>query len=431
MSSIASPMIPGVSQINMFGPGGPSMRVWLDPLAMAARNLTVTDIEDALRRENLELPAGTRRIARPRLSGADRAQLSDGRRLPQPRDRRKGADGHLVRLGEVADVEVGPRRDRSGCSGRTAAHDGLRHRQAVDGEHGRRARRGQGRGRLASTTTCREGMQLITSGDDSLFIRAAIEAVYWTIAITTALVGPRDLRVSRQRARDADSARDDPGLSDRRVLGAGAVRLLASTSITLLALVLSIGLVVDDSIVVLENAHRRIEEGEPPLLAAFNGTRQVAFAVIATTVVLVSVFAPVAFLKDSIGRIFAELAVTMSAAVIFSSMLALSLTPMMCSKLLHCERERKPAHALARQCVRLDVGQVPGAAARARSGRRGSSVGVVRAACVRRLRARCRMIPQEYAPPEDQGQFNGMIQAAEGIELRAISREAHQGRGRR
>src|SRR5690606_36449556 len=104
--------------------------------------------------------------------------------------------------------------------------------------------------------------------------------------------------------------------------------------VTLLALALSSGLVVDDAIVVLENAHRRIEEGEPPLLAAFNGTRQVAFAVIATTVVLVAVFAPVAFLKDSIGRIFAELAVTMAAAVAFSCVLALSLSPMMCSKLL-------------------------------------------------------------------------------------------------
>ena len=104
--------------------------------------------------------------------------------------------------------------------------------------------------------------------------------------------------------------------------------------VTLLALVLSIGLVVDDSIVVLENVHRRIEEGEAPLLAAYNGTRQVAFAVIATTAVLVAVFAPIAFLQDNIGQIFSELAVTVCAAVIFSSVLALSLAPMMCSKLL-------------------------------------------------------------------------------------------------
>ena len=116
---------------------------------------------------------------------------------------------------------------------------------------------------------------------------------------------------------------------------------------TLLALALSIGLVVDDAIVVLENAHRRIEEGEAPLLAAFNGTRQVAFAVIATTVVLVSVFAPVAFLRDSIGRVFAELAVTIAAAVIFSAVLALSLSPMMCSKLLRSStKESKLTHTL-------------------------------------------------------------------------------------
>ncbi|MEX2366744.1 MAG: efflux RND transporter permease subunit, partial [Pseudohongiellaceae bacterium] len=104
--------------------------------------------------------------------------------------------------------------------------------------------------------------------------------------------------------------------------------------ITLLGLVLAIGLVVDDSIVVLENIQRRVEAGEPPLLAAFHGSRQVAFAVIATTAVLIAVFVPVAFLGDTIGVIFAELAVTIGTAVIFSSILALSLTTMLCSKLL-------------------------------------------------------------------------------------------------
>jgi multidrug efflux pump subunit AcrB len=98
--------------------------------------------------------------------------------------------------------------------------------------------------------------------------------------------------------------------------------------------VLAIGLVVDDAIVVLENIYRRIEEGEPPLLAAFNGSRQVAFAVVATSVVVVAVFLPLAFQNDYIGRIFAELAVTISAAIIISTVLALSLTPMLCSKIL-------------------------------------------------------------------------------------------------
>ncbi len=101
--------------------------------------------------------------------------------------------------------------------------------------------------------------------------------------------------------------------------------------LTLLALVLCIGLVVDDAIVVLENAQRRIDAGEPPMLGAFRGTRQVAFAVIATTGVLIAVFLPMAFIEGNNGRLFRELAVTMASAIAISALVALSLTPMMCS----------------------------------------------------------------------------------------------------
>jgi multidrug efflux pump len=194
--------------------------------------------------------------------------------------------------------------------------------------------------------------------------------------------------------------------------------------ITLLALVLSIGLVVDDSIVVLENAHRRIEDGEPPLLAAYNGTRQVAFAVIATTVVLVSVFAPVAFLRDSIGRIFAELAVTISAAVVFSSVLALSLAPMLCSKLLRpSARESKLSHRLDRGFDWLSgkYQAVLRASLRAPSISVLSSLGVAFLAYVL-----LNEVPREYAPAEDQGNFGGMLQAPEGTSYERLSAEAEK-----
>jgi multidrug efflux pump len=182
--------------------------------------------------------------------------------------------------------------------------------------------------------------------------------------------------------------------------------------VTLLALALSIGLVVDDAIVVLENAHRRIEEGEAPLLAAFNGTRQVAFAVIATTVVLVSVFAPVAFLRDSIGRVFAELAVTIAAAVIFSAVLALSLSPMMCSKLLRSStKESKLTHTLDRAFVALSNRYQ--SLLRATLHAPWVSVALC-AAIAFGAYVLVQNIPQEYAPVEDRGQFNGQIQAPEG-----------------
>jgi multidrug efflux pump len=103
--------------------------------------------------------------------------------------------------------------------------------------------------------------------------------------------------------------------------------------------VLAIGLVVDDAIVVLENIHRRIELGEPPLLAAYNGARQVGFAVVATTLVLIAVFVPISMLEGNVGRLFSEFALTLAAAVAFSSVVALSLSPMMCSKLLRAREK--------------------------------------------------------------------------------------------
>src|SRR5688572_2472474 len=254
-------------------------------------------------------------------------------------------------------------------------------------------------------------MELITSGDESLYIRAAIDEIYYTIGITTALVGfVIFVFLGSLRATLIPLVTIPICLiATFAVLAAFGFSI---NLVTLLALALSIGLVVDDAIVVLENAHRRIEDGEAPLLAAFNGTRQVAFAVIATTVVLVSVFAPVAFLRDSIGRVFAELAVTIAAAVAFSAVLALSLSPMMCSKLLRSStKENKLTHTLDKAfewvsaryqgALRMTL-RVPWLAAVAWVGIAGGAYLLLQ------------VIPQEYAPVEDRGQFNGQIQAPEG-----------------
>jgi multidrug efflux pump len=412
-------VIPGVSQINVFGSGGPSMRVWIDPLAMAARGLTVTDIEAALRRENLELPAG-------RVESLDRDfQVRIARNYQTAEDFRnlviaQGADEHLVRLGEIAAVEVGPRqieRMFRTNGGTTTGFGVVKQSTAntVEVLDGVKAEVDRLNGDLP------EGMQLITSGDDSLFIRASIAAVYQTIAITTVLVGlVIFLFLGSLRAMIIPLVTIPVCLiSTFTVL---ALFGYSINLITLLALVLSIGLVVDDSIVVLENAHRRIENGEPPLLAAYNGTRQVAFAVIATTVVLVSVFAPVAFLKDSIGRIFAELAVTISAAVIISSVLALSLAPMLCSKLLHSSAAENPlTHKLDRafDWIAARYQALLGATLRMPWLSVVASVGFAFGAYWL-----LQEIPQEYAPSEDQGGFNGALQAPEGTSYERLSREA-------
>jgi multidrug efflux pump len=183
----------------------------------------------------------------------------------------------------------------------------------------------------------------------------------------------------------------------------------------------SIGLVVDDAIVARERApaHRG---GRGAAARAFNGTRQVAFAVIATTVVLVSVFAPVAFLRDSIGRVFAELAVTIAAAVIFSAVLALSLSPMMCSKLLRSSvKESRLTHTLDRAFVSLSNRYQ----AVLRTTLRAPWLSV--AACVAiafGAYVLLQNIPQEYAPVEDRGQFNGQIQAPEGASYERLRQSA-------
>ena len=411
--------IPGVSQINIFGSGGPSMRVWIDRTALTARNLTVTDIETALTRENVELPAG-------RLESRDLDfQVRIARNFQTADNFRnlviaQGADGHLVRLGEVANVEIASRDTNRifRTNGALTTGFGIIKASTANTVEVLDAVKVEVEKVNADLP---EGMQLITSGDESLYIRAAIEEIYCTIAITTALVG-FVIFVFLGSLRATLIPLVTIPICLVATFSVLALFGYSINLVTLLALALSIGLVVDDAIVVLENAHRRIEEGEAPLLAAFNGTRQVAFAVIATTVVLVSVFAPVAFLRDSIGRVFAELAVTIAAAVIFSAVLALSLSPMMCSKLLRSStKESKLTHTLDRAFVALSNRYQ----AVLRTTLRAPWVSV--AACLAIAFGAYLLlqdIPQEYAPVEDRGQFNGQIQAPEGTSYERLRESA-------
>ncbi len=413
--------IPGVSQINIFGSGGPSMRVWIDRVALAARDLTVTDIEGALNRENLELPAG-------KIQSKDRDfQVRIGRNYQTAEEFRdlvlaQGKDGHLIRLGEVARVQVGPRENQRWfrTNGKTTTGFGIIKQSTANVvEVLDRVKAEVER----VNHDLPKGMNLITSGDDSLYIRAAIREIYYTIAITTALVGfVIFVFLGSIRATLIPLVTIPVCL-----MATFSVLSLFGYSInliTLLALALSIGLVVDDAIVVLENTHRRIETGEAPLLAAYNGTRQVAFAVIATTVVLVSVFAPVAFLKDSIGRVFAELAVTIAAAVTFSAVLALSLSPMMCSKLLRRHTtESRLTHTLDKgfdwlsnryQSLLRKSLLAPWAAV------------VVCVAVGVGAYFLLQTIPREYAPSEDRGQFNASLQAPEGTSYERLQQSAQK-----
>jgi multidrug efflux pump len=401
--------VPGVANVQTMGSGEYSMRVWLDRTAMAARNLTVIDIENALRRENLELPAGrvdslhrefSVRVARNYQTADDFSSLV----------LRRGADGHLVRLGEVATVEVAPSNLRTSyrSNGKPRVGLGIVNQSTANSLEVLEAVKDR---LVVINETLPEGTEIGVGSDESVFIRSAISSVYRTIAITTALVSLVILLFLGSFRAMIIPAVTIPVCLTSAFIGLAAFGFSINL-ITLLALVLAIGLVVDDSIVVLENIHRRIEAGEKPLLAAFNGARQVTFAVIATTVVLVAVFVPILFLEDNIGRIFAELAVGICAAVIFSSVLALSLTPMMCSKLLKqsggengfsiymdalFERFSKGYEDALRGVIERPAIVVIGMLL----------VGI----CVYGLAER---IPSEFAPQEDQGIFFARVSGPEG-----------------
>ena len=411
-------VIPGVANASVFG-ARPAMRVWLDRLALAARNLTVTDIEAALRRENIELPAGrietddrelTVRIARGFETAQDFQQLVIVR----------GDDGHLVRLGEVATVEVAPQDHRSiyRANGLPTVSIGIIKQSTANTLETLEQVKAE-LDRLNETLP--EHIELSTGSDDSVFIREAINSVYRTIAVTTVLVSLVILAFLGSFRTMAIPAVTIPVCLVSAFIALAAFGFTVNL-ITLLALVLSIGLVVDDAIVVLENIHRRIDEGEAPLVAAYNGSRQVAFAVIATTAVLVAVFTPIMFLTDNIGVIFGELAVTIAAAVVFSSVVALSLTPVMCSKLLRASaRENRLTRAIDAGFSKLRRGY--GRALRVLVKHSWAAV-MVAAGTLGAAYLLLERVPQEYAPQEDQGAFMAMFSGAEGMGIERMKREA-------
>jgi multidrug efflux pump len=350
--------VDGVAQVTTPGLARPSMRVWLDPGKLAAYRLATGDVERALRSQNVELPAGriegqaqnvSLRVSRDLVTPADFAALVIGR----------AADGYLVRLGDVARIEEGPENPYSGFrfNGEQAVGLGIVRQSGANTLEVARALKAEVaelQGELP------HGVTLETGSDSSLYIEQAIESVWHTLAEAAVLVTlVIFLFLGSWRATFIPAVTVPICL-----LCSFAVLWMAGYSInllTLLALVLAIGLVVDDAIVVLENVHHLIEEGEDPLLAAWQGARQVGPAVVSTTLVVCAVFVPVMFLAGQTGLLFRELAVTMIAAVGLSGFLALSLAPMLCSKLLRhsdnpssfAERVERTLDAVTRGYARL------------------------------------------------------------------------------
>ncbi|MDO8319312.1 efflux RND transporter permease subunit [Rhodoferax sp.] len=321
---------PGAAEVNVYGERKFAMRIWADPDKLAAYKLTVQDLEDALRRANLEVPAG-------RIESAQREfNVTAATDLAQPQEFAqvviRTVNGQPIRIGDVARVQEAPVDERSfvRLNGRDAVGVGVVRQSTanpLDLTKGVRALLDKLRRDLPP------GVQIEVANDNSVFIEQSIKAVFITIveaAVLVALVIFVFLRTLRASLIPLITI-------PVSLIGTFAMMALVGFSIntlTLLALVLAIGLVVDDAIVMLENIYRHIEEGMAPFQAAIKGAREVGFAIVAMTMTLVAVYAPLAFSPGRTGRLFTEFALALAGAVVISGIVALTLSPMLSSLLL-------------------------------------------------------------------------------------------------
>lgn len=402
--------VEGVARVRIGGEQRYAMRVWLDRKKLAAHNLTVDDIENALRAENVELPAGS-------VESQERQYTVRMARTYRTQDQfsqlvvKQGSDGHLIRLGDIAKVEKGTVDDRSLFRGNGVAQVGIgiiKQSTANTLDVARGVKEEQAR----FNKTLPKGMSIEDSYNSAIFIERAIHEVYITIVLAISLV-VLVIYVFLGSVRAMLVPAVAVPVSIIATFTVLAALHFSVNMLTLLALVLAIGLVVDDAIVVLENIVRHIEEkGKPVLLAAYDGVREVGFAVIATTLVLISIFIPIVFLKGDVGRLFSEFAITMAAAVGFSALVALTLSPMLASKILRKETHRnafvgsidKKMHQLRDSYKKIIIKSL---------GNKTITVVVfvfMLLACFGLMK----LIPSEYAPREDRGNFQIMINGPEG-----------------
>ncbi|MFZ5662716.1 MAG: efflux RND transporter permease subunit [Pseudomonadota bacterium] len=415
--------IDGVAQVRVGGQQRYAMRIWLDRDALAARGLTVNEVESALRAQNVELPAGrlesatrdfTLRVARGYETPEDFAQMPIG----------KGADGYVIRLGDVARVELASaeRRAYFRSNGEPNIGLGIVKTSTANSLDVARAVREEAE-RIRETLP--KGTNIFVAFDTTVFIENAVERVYATLfeAIVLVLIVIWLFLGSFRAALI-------PAVTVPVCLVAAFIPLLlfgfSINLLTLLALVLCIGLVVDDAIVVLENIQRRADLGEPPLVAAARGTRQVAFAVIATTAVLVAVFLPVGFMEGNTGRLFRELAVALAGAVAISAFVALSLTPMMSSKLVRPHAEQKSNRVARWVNARLDAFTARYRRWLDRSVERPWLFGALMLAALAASALLFRLVPSELAPTEDRGAFFVSIVGPEGAGFDYTVGQIHQ-----
>ncbi|MBU2533755.1 MAG: efflux RND transporter permease subunit [Alphaproteobacteria bacterium] len=348
-------VLDGVAEVRIFGERRYSMRIWLHPDHLAARGLTPQDVVNALRQQNVEVPAGRiESIGREFsiLSETDLRTTEQFNRLVI-----KQEDGYLVRLADVGYAEIGPQDTRRVVryNGETAIALGVVKQATANPLDVSKAV-------YAAIPSVQEslpsGMNVSIAYDSTVYIKESMKNVQATILEATGLV----VLIIFLFLRSLRAVFIPLVTIPVSLLGACALMYLFGFSIntlTLLSMVLAIGLVVDDAIVMLENVHRHIENGLRPFEAALIGSREIGFAIVAMTLTLVAVYVPIGFMSGATGRLFTEFAWALAAAVLVSGFVALTLSPMMCSKFLkphHEEHANAFSRAIERGLIALTSG---------------------------------------------------------------------------
>lgn len=330
-------VIPGVAQVDIWGGGEYEMRVTLDPIKLASFHLTPEEISSALKKQNIERPAGSILTKSADIVLTTRAPLiteEDFRRVIVA-----SREGSLVRLGDVATVTLATVETKNVVrfNDKPAIGIGLT-KQSVANPLSIAQSLYKLLPRLQSSLP--QGMHLDIANDQTVFIDRSISQVYKTLVEATILV----ILVILLFLRSFRAILIPIVTIPVSLIGAFFLMFIMGFSInilTLLALVLAIGLVVDDAIVMLENIYRHIEEGMKPMQAALKGAKEISFAVVAMTITLAAVYAPIALAPGMIGKLFTEFALTLAGSVLISGFVALTLTPMMCGRLLKIHKVHK------------------------------------------------------------------------------------------
>ena len=410
----------GAADVRVFGERKFAMRIWLDKQRLAAYRLTPADVEDALRRQNVEVPAGRIESVEREFSVVATTDLRTTEDFEAVVLR--NVDGYPVRIGDVARVEIGAAAERTSVrfKGRSAVSLGVIKQATANPLELSKALRAE-LPRIAEELP--DGMRVDISYDSSVFIDRSIKSVFTTIGEAILLV----LAIIFFFLRNLRATLIPLVTIPVSLIGAfGIMFVLGFTinTLTLLALVLAIGLVVDDAIVMLENIYRHIEAGMEPREAAFKGAKEIGFAVVAMTLTLAAVYAPVAFMTGRTGKLFIEFALTLAGAVLVSGFVALTLSPMMCSALLkHEEKHSKGFLLIENFLAWLNSGyrRVLTAALRHRWIVFLAFV-LVAAACVVLFKA----LKSELAPVEDRGVILGVFNGPDGATLDYTEKYARQ-----